>query len=362
MEKQDRKSETSGSGDSKSDEAARRVKMRKIRWGIAGTGKIAVNRVIPGILGASNAELVAAMSVRAEAVEKVCREYHVEYAYTDYEEMLKNENVDAVYIASPVNFHVQQMECAALYGKHILVEKPLSFHAPETEHAIEVCRNLGIKAAAGFMMRYHELHREMRRLIAEGVIGEVTGGYVNMSFWYPEDGSWRQSKKTGGGGAFMDVGVHCTDLIHYVTGENTSGITALCGNRVFSYDVEDSVALTLKLESGALFQVQNYFCTRALPSVFQVYGTRGTLCATGTLGQTQAGELRLLVAEADGSIHSTEHEAQSGESLYTLEVESLSRSILEATAEEVPVEAGLLVQKVADAVYQSSETGKYVMI
>ena len=97
--------------------------MKKIKWGVIGCGGIADRRTIPGMMLTSNCELVAVMDANYEVAQKVAAKYGAKIATADYREILANDEIEAVYIASPVFCHKEQAIAAAKAKKHILLEK-----------------------------------------------------------------------------------------------------------------------------------------------------------------------------------------------------------------------------------------------
>jgi Predicted dehydrogenases and related proteins len=147
--------------------------MRKIGWGIIGAGGIADRRTMPAILISSNAGLVAAMEVNKEFAEKIRIKYNLNKVYDNIDELLLDPLVEAVYIPSPVAFHKEQVIKAAKAGKHILVEKPVALTFTEAKEITDFCRERGVLAATGFMMRFHTFHQKMKELVEEGKLGQI---------------------------------------------------------------------------------------------------------------------------------------------------------------------------------------------
>jgi predicted dehydrogenase len=143
--------------------------MAKVGWGVLGAGGIARRRTIPGLLMAGNAELIAVMDAVGDVAEQVRDEFGARRAYDNAEALLADPGVEAVYIASPVAFHREQALLCAAAGRHALIEKPVALTALEGGTVAEAYREARLKAAAGFMMRYHTYHRQIRELIAAGV-------------------------------------------------------------------------------------------------------------------------------------------------------------------------------------------------
>lgn len=338
----------------------------KLRFGIIGAGGIADRRTLPGMMLAENVTVRAVMEIDPLTANRLKKKYHAAYAYTNEEEMLKNPEIDAVYIASPVVFHARQAKLAADYGKHILLEKPIAMNSREGEEVIEHCAAKGVQIAAGFMMRFGTHVMNMKRYVAQGKIGQVVSGYSQFTLWCPrEEGNWRQVRAKSGGGPLMDMGVHCIDLMEYITGSRVCEVAAFNDTVVFDYDVEDSSTVLLKLTNGAQCTVQTNF---NIPDEvarwrLELFGTRGRLLGDTVIGQNDGGSLNAVFLKDVGAYNATQdHADEKGEfidgefgNLYTREVESFADSILNHKPLQVPASDAVHVQKVIELAYRSSE-------
>ena len=152
--------------------------MKKVKWGVIGAGGIADRRTIPGMMLANNAELVAVMEINMELAEKIRAKYDAKYAYDNYQELIDNPEVEAIYIASPVFAHVEPALAVAKAKKHLLCEKPIALSVEECKKVIDACDEAGIKAATGFMMRFGAYNTPMKKLLE--IIEEL--------HYYVEDG------------------------------------------------------------------------------------------------------------------------------------------------------------------------------
>jgi predicted dehydrogenase len=152
-----------------------------------------MRRTIPGMMeGAKQAKLLAVLDVRREAAEQVARQFGVPKVYATEEELLADSEIQAVYIATPVNLHAGQIEAAAKAGKHVLVEKPITLTVEEGERAIAACRQARLLLGAGYMMRFHALNVAARDLIIRGELGRVVAGRAQLTCWYQKiPGAWR---------------------------------------------------------------------------------------------------------------------------------------------------------------------------
>lgn len=337
--------------------------MKKLNWGVIGAGGIARKRTIPGIMLAENVQLTAIMDVNETVVAEIAAEFNVK-GYTSVEELLADSNVDAVYIASPVFAHLEQVKLAAAAGKHILLEKPLGRSTAECEEMIRVCEEAGVKGGTAFMMRFHTYHQQIKKLIAEGVLGDIVSARAQQVFWYPDlPNCWRQQKALSGGGALMDVGVHNIDVIEYIVGSRTKRVTGFTNTRTFSYDVDDCCQLLIQLENGAVAYIDGAFNMQGTPGgmLLEVYGTKGSILAQGTIGQMELGTISAFVTGADGKREELTFDPNFA-NMYTKEVEAFTEAVLNDTVPPVSFEDGLWIQKVAEAAYLAQEEARVVEV
>jgi len=344
--------------------------MRKVKWGIIGAGGIADRRTIPGLLLADNAELFAVMEIYQAFSEELAKKHGAKHAYSSVEELIGNPEIDAVYIASPVTAHYEQTKKAALAGKHILLEKPLALTVAQGQELIDLCEKQNVLFASGLMMRFHAYHQKAKELVAEGLLGTIVSARAQLTCWYPDmPGSWRQSLAQAGGGALMDMGVHCIDLLQYIIDDKVASVSALVGTKTFAYEVEDSATVLMQFKNGAYATVDSNFNIpdNAAECRLELYGTKGSILASGTISQVEGGALHLFLAQ-DSEYSAIQDRSNTGEvpvdvtfgNMYTKEVVSFGDSILNGTPVMVPATDALQVQKVVDGAYQSAKEGRRI--
>jgi predicted dehydrogenase len=344
---------------------------RKIRWGVVGSGGIARRRSIPeGIVPASNAELVAVWGRNPKTNEAVARQFGAKAART-LEELLRQE-IDAVYIATPAHVHAEQTQLAADAGKHVFCEKPLGLNVAEAQGMIEVCRQAGVNLGTAFMMRFHSQHQAALALIQGGKIGKPVYARAQLSCWYPPlDGAWRQDPELGGGGSLMDMGGHCLDLLEWLL-EPIKSVSCMINRSVHGYASEDSAVVLARFESGALGTVDTFFCVPDSSSKnrLEIYGSRGSVLAQGTIGQGETGEMTAFL-ESDGKAYDAQQVrgADGGASIapkpvnmYRAEIEEFSQALLEGRDTNESAQAGLRSQVLLAACYESAGTGQEVQV
>ncbi len=343
---------------------------RKIRWGVIGAGGIADRRTLPGIQKAENAVVHSVMEIDMENALRLKEKHNAKKAYDNVGDLLADPEIEAVYIASPVIYHADQAKAAADAGKHVLLEKPIALTVEEGRDVIDYCKSKDVLLAAGFMMRFHAYHQEMKKLVNEGRLGKVVAFRAQLTCWFPKmPDNWRQSFATSGGGALMDMGVHCLDLVQYVTGSKAKRAAGMVGNLRFDYEVEDSGAIVLELENGAIGHIESNFNIpdAAARGRFEIYGTKGSMLAENTISQVEGGRLEVMLSddsmEYDAKqdtvdVKPLELKVDFGD-MYTKEIESFSKSIIEGRELEVPAEDALQVQKVIQSAYSTSEEERY---
>ena len=338
----------------------------KIKWGVIGCGGIADRRTIPGMMLADNAELIAVMDANGEVAEKVREKYNAKYAFDNYEELLALDEIDAVYIASPVFCHMEQATAAAKAKKHILLEKPMALTADESAEIAAVCEKEGVKLGVGLMMRFHAYHQEMKKIVAAGKLGDIVSMRGQLTCWYPDiPNNWRQNKALSGGGALMDMGIHCIDLLQYITGLKATEVTGFAGTQTFSYNADDSAAIVMKMENGALAMVDSNFNIpdAAAKCKLEIYGTKGSIMAEGTISQVEGGDVSVLISDDSLGYDAAQNrdelvpvklDVELG-NMYTKEVESFGRAILNDTEPEITAADAIFVQTIVERAYAASD-------
>lgn len=340
-----------------------------MKWAVLGSCGIAKRRTIPeGIVAADNAELVAVYDVNTKANEALAEEFGV--AAASSEEELLASDADVVYIATPVNLHLQQVLACAEAGKHVICEKPLGMDSGDAMQMIEACEQADVKLAVGFMMRFLALHQAALEIIKDDKLGKPVFGRAMISCWYPPmKGAWRQNPALGGGGSLMDMGGHGINLMEMFFGE-VNRVSCFINNCVHDYKSEDSAVATLFFENGAMASIDAFFCIpdASCKTRLELYGSAGSILAEGTLGQSKNGEMTAYL-ENEGSSHRAQQMHTKGEIIsinpepvntYWAEVEEFSASILEGREATISAQSALRTQNVLTACYESAKTGKVV--
>jgi predicted dehydrogenase len=340
-----------------------------IKWGVAGSGGIARRRTIPeGLLTAANAELVAVFDVNPSTNVDVAREFKVQ-PVASIEELLRC-NLDAVYIASPPNAHREQTLACAKAGKHVLCEKPLGLTIADAEAMIAACAQAEVRLGTAFMMRFQAQHQIALKLVRERALGKPVFARAQLSCWYPPiANAWRQDPALGGGGALMDMGGHCIDLLEMFFGP-VSRVSCHTNRTVHNYAAEDSAILSLCFANGAMGMVDTFFCIpdEMSQNRLELYGTLGSILAKGTIGQDDCGEMLAYLKEGSAGYDARQARSTGSavsinptpENTYRAEIEEFSQAILAGRDPSNTAALGLQSQRVLAAAYESARSGRAV--
>ncbi|GAE32116.1 Gfo/Idh/MocA family protein [Halalkalibacter hemicellulosilyticus] len=232
--------------------------MSKVKVGVIGCGSISKYRHIPEYANNEQVEIVAVCDVIEERVNEFAEQYEAK-AYTSYEELLANDEIDAVSVCLPNALHAPVSIAALQAGKHVLCEKPMATSKEEGEAMIAAAKESGKKLMIGHNQRFVPSHQKAREMIANGELGKIYSFRTAFGHGGPErwsvDGkdSWFFRKEDAFIGAMGDLGVHKTDVIRYVLGEEMTEVGAFVetGAKENS-DVDDNAVCVLKTESGII--------------------------------------------------------------------------------------------------------------
>ena len=252
--------------------------MEKIRFAILGCGVIGDVHARAIAELPELCELVALCDVNPTRAEEYAKKYNVK-AYSDYAEMLSDREIDAVSICTPSGMHADQAIAAIEAGKHVLCEKPMSLTTADALRIREAEARSDKKLSVIFQMRYTEDIQYLKRVIEEGMLGQLTFCDLYMKYWRDESyfkvSPWRGTFKMDGGGALMNQGIHGIDIMHYLCGAPKL-LTAKVKTLVHNIETEDTAVAAVEYPSGALGVIEA--STSSNPGFdrrVEINGTRG---------------------------------------------------------------------------------------
>ena len=190
--------------------------MTKVRWGVLSTANIGVKHVIPAMQTGEHCQMVGIASRNLDRARMVAAELGMPKAYGSYEELLADDDIEAVYIPLPNHLHVLWSIRALQAGKHVLCEKPIGLSAEEAEKLLaSSIRYPHLKVMEAYMYRHHPQWQRARQLVRGGAIGDLKTIQAFFSY-YNDDPTNIRNKADIGGGGLMDIGCYCISLSRFI--------------------------------------------------------------------------------------------------------------------------------------------------
>jgi len=249
-----------------------------MNWGILGSGSIA-RRWMTGVRLAQDINVIAVASRRVESARKFAEEYGIEHVYESCEALLKRDDIDCIYVATPHTEHASLSIMAMAHGKAVLCEKPLAPNAAQVKEIIEAQKKTGVFVMEAMWMRFFPAFEKARDLIVAGEIGEVRAIEASFSFRTEDtDKNNRQLSPALAGGGLLDVGVYglhfCQGMLNAWPLEKTSFCSMNTDEN--QYGVDEQAVLLMRFPGDVLATVRCGVKT-TLPDDAVIYGTKGRI-------------------------------------------------------------------------------------
>ncbi|HEY2328290.1 MAG TPA: Gfo/Idh/MocA family oxidoreductase [Verrucomicrobiae bacterium] len=345
--------------------------MKKIRIGVIGAGWWATFAHIPAVQSHPHAELFAVQSRERAKAEKIARDFGAQHACTSVEEILALKEVDAVIIASTPNVHFTQAKAALESGRHVLLEKPMTFTAAEARELVELAAKKKLQLVVSCPWHYTRHGIEARRLIHSGALGEVKMISVLMTnpidkllrgvntspthgmekvYVEPRPGSYNDPAIAGGGQIYCQVS-HTAAYLTFLTGLKPAEVFARFDRDGSPNDIYN--ALTVTLENGALVTLASTGATPLCERNYEVrvFGSKAILQL-----ELWHGKMTLI----DFTDKRTEFPALAEGEIYPGQSPALNfiDAILGKAANGSPGELGLASMEIIEAACESVQTNR----
>ena len=224
----------------------------EVRWGIIGCGDVTEKKSGPALQQATRSKLVAVMRRDVEKAEDYAKRHNVPKFYGDVDALLADEEVNAVYVATPPGSHLELALRVAAAGLPLYVEKPAARTAWECEAMAAAFEKKNLPLFVAYYRRAYPRYASLKAAIAAGKLGALES--VKYTFRKPAatpGGAtpWRLNAKASGGGLFLDVGSHAVDLLEFVLGEALADVAGSA--RGSPGEVERAVSLTFRAAGAA---------------------------------------------------------------------------------------------------------------
>ena len=217
-------------------------------------GDVAEYKGGPPLYSVDDSELIAVMRRDRAKAESFAERHGAQRVYTDVDDLLSDDELNAIYIATHPYLHCEQTLRTAQAGKHILCEKPMAMTVEECQRMVDACHDAGVTLMLAYYRNFYPNIVKMKALMDDGAIGDVVLARVNHTGFYDPNrhdlSSWRVDPKISGGGVLMDLGSHRISLLQYLMGDIES-VQGYAEAVHLDIEVDDSAVFTLRFESGA---------------------------------------------------------------------------------------------------------------
>jgi predicted dehydrogenase len=327
--------------------------VRQLRWGVLGVAKIN-DRLKPAFHAATTVKLQAIASRSPDRAREAARAFGFATAYGRYEDLLADPDVDAVYIPLPNSLHADWTRRAAEAGKHVLCEKPLCPTAAEASDLVAYCRAAGVRLMDGFMWPHHPRTHRIRRMIDDGVIGDVrrvTGAFTFKM--EPLSAENIRLRPDMGGGSLLDVGCYPVFGIRWALGAEP--VRAVARARTLN-GVDVEMTGQLAFADGRL---ASFDCGFTLP-------LRGWLEVTGTKGTVRVPRMWLPAARATWEVElnneaPVEHAVEGADQMVHM-LDDFAQAVWEGRDPTPPPDEAVKTLRVLDALARSARHGREVEV
>lgn len=317
-----------------------------LRFGVLGSAKIAREKVIPAMQRGGSTDVVAIASRDVERAREAAAALGVPRAHGSYEDLLADEEVDAVYVPLPNHLHAPWTIAAARAGKHVLCEKPMALDRDEAEEMLATCEDAGVTFMEAFMYRVHPQWVRARELAASGTLGELRAVQSFFSY-HNEDPSDIRNVVAYGGGALMDIGCYCIDVARLLFDAEPEEVTGTVHRHpAFGTDVVSSATLRFAGGRQATFTCS----TQCAPHQHvRVLGTEGHLEIETPFNAPPDAPTRLRLTRGG----TAEEISVPAADQYTLQGDAFAAAVLQGTPVPVPHATGVGVLAVIETLLSS---------
>jgi predicted dehydrogenase len=334
---------------------------KKMGWAVVGLGSLAINQILPAFAKCEKSKVVALVSGHPDKANKLALRYGVNqkniYNYENYDSIKDNSEVDIIYIVLPNGMHAEYTVRGHQAGKHVLTEKPMANTPAECQQMIDAAKKADRKLMVAYRCRYEPYNREAIRIARSGEMGPTQMIFADAGFAIGDPTQWRLTKKLGGGGSMMDIGIYALNASRYLSGEEPTEVNAMIyttPNDPRFKEVEENVTFQLRFPSGILANCSSsygYFHQ----SHFRVLGTDARLEMDPA---TWYSGLRMWIERGNDIDQKDLPEVDH----FAAEMDHMSDCVMQNRQPLTPGEEGLRDISLIQAVYESARSGKTVKV
>jgi predicted dehydrogenase len=254
--------------------------MEKLRWGLIGCGDISRKRIAPALKTLEQCELLAVARANSALAESFAQEFGAKRWYEHWQDLLTDEEIDAVYIATPVYLHAEQAIEAAKAGKHVLCEKPMALNAKDCDCMIETFKQHDVTLGIAYYRHFYPVITRAKDIVLSGELGEPVIVEIQAFEWFDrkpgEPRYWLLEKDLAGGGPMMDFGCHRIEVLLYLFGD-VKEMHSQIFNVYFKREVEDTAYVSFVFENHTHAIIRVTHAAYETRDTLDIFGTKGTL-------------------------------------------------------------------------------------
>lgn len=327
------------------------MEKKTVRWGVLGCSGIGKSRTIPGLLACENAELYAIAGRNEEKLKAYAEPFAPKKLYTDYQALLDDENVDAVYLPLPNGIHMEWVKKVAAAGKHILCEKPMALTEEQVREMFAAAKEHGVLLEEAYAYRHAQLVQKVKEIVDSGAIGRIR--YLESKHsTFDTNRSGIRYQKGNGGGAVYDVTCYNVSLASYLFGKDPEDMSVYCGfDKETGVDVSDAVMLRYEEGVTAMLYAGLDAYRRGC---YSILGETGRIDVDHKFNSSGVCHIRVSTgARPQGAEYvdetTTEYTIWVDDN-YKKEIELFSDAVLNGSALTVSEEESLRTARVCDAI------------
>ncbi len=326
-------------------------------WALIGASTIASQYMVDALRAQPAGTVRWIISGTAVRAAEFAAAHDIPYSDTHLAAALDDPAVQAVYISSTNDRHMDQALGAIAAGKHVLCEKPLALTAKDAAQIVAAAEAAGVVFATNHHLRCAGSHQAVRALIHAGRIGRVLSLRIHHAVHLPENlQGWRINSAASGGGVVPDITVHDADVARFLLGEDPQSVVAQVTSSGLGQGVEDSAMSVWAMPSGAMVMSHESFTHPFAGSGLEVHGTEGSIFARGVMTQQPVGEIEMVTAKGREVVRFEAH------NLYQFGVARFCDAVAGRGGVAASGWDGVKSLAVAEAVRQAAATGAQVSV
>lgn len=338
------------------------MQSKSLTWGLIGASDVAQTRMIKEIRSRGDF-IQAVFSNSSQRAQEFAESNGIPHGTVVLGDILRDPEIEAVYISSTNDMHFAQATAALRSGKHVLVEKPLALTTAEASALVRTAEEEGVVLAVNHHLPASPLHVEARSLVEQGSIGEILSIRIRHAVMLPERlRGWRIGKGAPGGGLLLDQVSHDASVLNPLLGNRPRRIATMTARQASwnpegSEDAAMSVIEYLGADKVVLVQIHNSYAVEYDTTTFEIQGTLGSITIRDAMTQDASGTVSVTNAKGTSNI-----EIDTSVDLYSIILNAFASAVAGTGSPTASGRDGELALMVALAACESSESGRFVDI